>query len=212
MKNSGLIILGPPGAGKGTQAEILSKRLNIPKISTGDILREAVTEGSELGKMAEKYMNRGELVPDDVMLALIEESLKNSNGFILDGFPRTISQAKGLDKILKKLGLELKLVFLLDVPDEEIVKRLSSRRTCVNCGAVYNMITSPPKDDEICDKCGAKLVIRSDDKPETIRKRLDVYRKQTAPLIDYYRDRGILKEITGTGNLQDVAEKLISLL
>lgn len=212
MKNLGFIILGPPGAGKGTQAEILSQKLNIKKISTGDILREAVSEGTELGKLAEKYMNRGELVPDDVMLTLIEETLKNSHGFILDGFPRTIIQAEGLDRILQKLGLELKVVFFLDVPDEEIVRRLSSRRSCVNCSAVYNMITSPPKNDEICDKCGTKLVIRSDDKPETIKKRLDVYRKQTAPLIDYYRRKGILKEISGTGNLQGVAEKLLSML
>jgi adenylate kinase len=212
MRNTGFIILGPPGAGKGTQAEILSQRLNLLKVSTGDILREAVSKGTELGKLAESYMNRGELVPDDIMLSLVEETLKGKDGFILDGFPRTINQAKGLEDILRKLGMEIKAVILLDVSDEEIVRRLSSRRVCIKCGAVYNMITSPPKIEGVCDRCGSELVIRSDDEPDTIRKRLEVYRRETAPLIDYYRKKGLLKEVNGTGDLKEVTEKLVALL
>ncbi len=203
------VFLGPPGAGKGTQAEIIAKKHGLVKISTGDILREAVKNGTELGKLADGYMKRGELVPDEIMLGLIEEQLANiDKGFILDGFPRTVKQAEGLDELLQKKQLPLKAVILLDVPDEEIVKRLSARRVCPNCGAVYNLLYNPPKNDEICDVCGTKLVQRKDDNPETIKRRLDVYHKQTAPLIDYYRAKELLVKIDGTGKPEAITEAI----
>ena len=203
------VFLGPPGAGKGTQAEIIAKKHGLVKISTGDILREAVKNGTELGKLADGYMKRGELVPDEIMLGLIEEELeKVDKGFILDGFPRTVKQAEGLDELLMKKNLSLKSVILLDVPDEEIVKRLSARRVCPNCGAVYNMIYNPPKNDEICDVCGTKLVQRKDDNPETIKRRLAVYREQTAPLIDYYNNKGLLVKINGTGKPEEITRAI----
>ncbi len=203
------VFLGPPGAGKGTQAEIIAKKHGLVKISTGDILREAVKNGTELGKIADGYMKRGELVPDEIMLGLIEEQLeKIDKGFILDGFPRTVKQAEGLDELLARKNLPLKAVILLDVPDEEIIKRLSARRVCPNCGAVYNMIYNPPKNDEICDVCGTKLVQRKDDNPETIKRRLDVYREQTAPLIGYYKEKGLLVEIDGTGDPEKITRAI----
>ncbi len=203
------IFLGPPGAGKGTQAEIIAKKHGLVKISTGDILREAVKNGTELGKLADGYMKAGELVPDEIMLGLIEEQLeKIDKGFILDGFPRTVKQAEGLDELLKKKNMPLKAVILLDVPDEEIVKRLSARRVCPNCGAVYNMIYNPPKNDEICDVCGTKLVQRKDDNPETIKRRLAVYHEQTAPLIDYYKEKGLLVRIDGTGEPEKITRAI----
>ncbi len=203
------VFLGPPGAGKGTQAEIIAKKHGLVKISTGDILREAVKKGTELGKLADGYMKRGELVPDEIMLGLIEEELeKIDKGFILDGFPRTVKQAEGLDELLAKKNLPLKAVILLDVPDDEIIKRLSARRVCPNCGAVYNLIFNPPKNDEICDVCGTKLVQRKDDNPETIKRRLDVYREQTAPLIGYYREKGLLVEIDGTGDPEKITRAI----
>ncbi len=203
------IFLGPPGAGKGTQAEIIAKKHGLVKISTGDILREAVKNGTELGKIADGYMKKGELVPDEIMLGLIEEQLeKIDRGFILDGFPRTVKQAVGLDELLARKRLPLKAVILLDVPDEEIVKRLSARRICPNCGAVYNMIYNPPRNDEICDVCGTKLVQRKDDNPETIRRRLDVYRERTAPLIGYYREKGLLVEVDGTGDPEKITSAI----
>lgn len=213
MDNFGVIFLGPPGAGKGTQADIIEEKLSIKKISTGDILREAVRKGTELGKLAESYMNRGELVPDDVMLSLIEETLKNINGgFILDGFPRTLEQARGLDRLLEKLNIPLKVVVLLDLEDEKIIRRLSARRICPNCGAVYNMLSNPPEEDEVCDRCGTKLITRDDDKPDVIRRRLEVYRRSTEPLIDYYKKRGILERIHADGTPEEIAEKIIPLL
>ncbi len=203
------VFLGPPGAGKGTQAEIIAKKHGLVKISTGDILREAVKNGTELGKLADGYMKRGELVPDEIMLGLIEEQLANiDKGFILDGFPRTVKQAEGLDELLQKKHLPLKAVILLDVPDEEIIKRLSARRVCPNCGAVYNLLYNPPKNDEICDVCGTKLVQRKDDNPETIKRRLDVYHEQTAPLIDYYQAKGLLVKVDGTGKPEQITEAI----
>lgn len=203
------VFLGPPGAGKGTQAEIIAKRHGLVKISTGDILREAVKNGTELGKLADGYMKRGELVPDEIMLGLIEEQLANiDKGFILDGFPRTVKQAERFDELLERKNLPLKAVILLDVPDEEIIKRLSARRVCPNCGAVYNLLFTPPKNDEICDVCGTKLVQRKDDNPETIKRRLDVYREQTAPLIDYYQEKGLLVKIDGTGKPEKITEAI----
>ena len=203
------VFLGPPGAGKGTQAEIIAKRHGLVKISTGDILREAVKNGTELGKLADGYMKRGELVPDEIMLGLIEEQLANiDKGFILDGFPRTVKQAERFDELLERKNLPLKAVILLGVPDEEIIKRLSARRVCPNCGAVYNLLFTPPKNDEICDVCGTKLVQRKDDNPETIKRRLDVYREQTAPLIDYYQEKGLLVKIDGTGKPEKITEAI----
>ncbi len=198
MKTLNLVFLGPPGAGKGTQAERISKRLGLKRITPGDILRKEVGKGTRLGKEVEEYMKRGELVPDEMVLEIIGAELKRvGQGFILDGFPRTVAQAKGLDKILESRRWPLHAVIFLDVSDDEIVRRLGARRICLRCGAVYNMITSPPRNNETCDRCGAHLVRRRDDEPETIRKRLQVYTQETAPLIDYYEEKGLLVRIDG---------------
>ena len=213
MEGLGLILLGPPGSGKGTQAELFENRLGLKKISTGDILRDAIRKGTELGKLAKEHINRGELVPDDVVVALVEEALKKtSDGYILDGFPRTIEQAKRLDRILEKLGKKLDAAVLFAVPDEEIIKRLSARRVCPKCHAVYNMVTKPPKRDEICDICGTPLVMRDDDKPETVRRRIEVYRRNTEPLVNFYRDRGLLVEVKAIGNPEEVFNLIIGAL
>lgn len=204
-----VIFLGPPGAGKGTQADILARHTGATKVATGDILREAVARRTELGKIAEGYMKRGELVPDDIMLGIVEETLKElPDGFILDGFPRTLPQAQGLDQVLEKLGVHLDAVVSLVVPDEEIVRRLSARRVCPKCQATYNLLTQPPKEDEICDQCGTPLVRRPDDEPQTIRRRLEVYRAQTEPLIGYYRGKGLLVEVDGVGPTDEVARRI----
>ncbi len=213
MEGLGLILLGPPGSGKGTQAELFENRLGLKKISTGDILRDAIRKGTELGKLAKEHINRGELVPDDVVVALVEEALKKtSDGYILDGFPRTIEQAKRLDRILEKLGKKLDAAVLFAVPDEEIIKRLSARRVCPKCHAVYNMVTKPPKRDEICDICGTPLVMRDDDKPETVRRRIEVYRRDTEPLVDFYRNRGLLVEVKAEGDPEEVFNFIIGAL
>ncbi|MCD6382495.1 MAG: adenylate kinase [Candidatus Hydrothermae bacterium] len=213
MEGLGLILLGPPGSGKGTQAELFENRLGLKKISTGDILRDAIRKGTELGKLAKEHINRGELVPDDIVVALVEEALKKtSDGYILDGFPRTIEQAKRLDRILEKLGKKLDAAVLFAVPDEEIIKRLSARRVCPKCHAVYNMVTKPPKRDEICDICGTLLIMRDDDKPETVRRRIEVYRRDTEPLVDFYRDRGLLVEVKAVGDPEEVFNFIIGAL
>ncbi len=213
MERLNLIFLGPPGAGKGTQAERLARRWHLKKISTGDILREAVRQGTPLGQEARAYMERGDLVPDRVMLGLIREVLQSSpGGFILDGFPRTLEQARGLDALLQEMGLHLHAVVLFQVPDEEIVRRLSARRVCPKCGATYNLLTDPPRDDERCDRCGEPLVLRDDDRPETIRHRLEVYHQQTEPLVDYYRRQGLLREISGVGTPEEVEQRLLRAL
>lgn len=210
---SGFIFLGPPGAGKGTQAEIIAKKLGLAKIATGDILREAVRNKTRLGKIAEDYMKRGELVPDDLMLSLVKETLRKIKvGFILDGFPRTVRQAEGLQKMLKEEGAELKKVILIDAQDQVIIDRLSKRRVCPKCGAVYNLITNPPKNDEICDRCGSELVTRDDDRPETVKRRLEVYREKTQALIKYYNDKGILFEVDGNGDLNKVFERILEVM
>jgi len=208
-----LIFLGPPGSGKGTQAELFERRFGLKKISTGDLLRDAIRRGTELGKLAKEYINRGELVPDDVVVALVEEVLrKTSDGYILDGFPRTIEQAKSLDRILEKLGKKLDAAVLFAVPDDEIVRRLSARRICPKCHAVYNLVTKPPKEDEICDVCGTPLEMRDDDKPETVRRRIEVYRKDTEPLVDFYRKKGLLVEVKAVGNPEEVFEFITNAL
>jgi len=203
-----IIFLGPPGAGKGTQAERLAEDLKIKKISTGDILREAVAKGTELGQRAKSYMERGELVPDEIILGIIEEAINDEEGFILDGFPRNINQAKALDEMLAKKGLNITHVIFLDVPDEEIIKRIAYRRVCLKCGAVYNLIFNPPKEDEICNNCGSKLVQREDDREEVVRKRLEVYRGSTEALIRIYEERGILRKIDGLGDREEVFRRI----
>ncbi|MDQ7038799.1 MAG: adenylate kinase [Aquificota bacterium] len=203
-----LVFLGPPGAGKGTQAKKLAEEKGYIHISTGDLLREAVRKGTPLGKKAREYMERGELVPDDLMVALIEEVFPEGGGVILDGFPRTIPQARALDEMLDKKGAVLDLAVLFDLPDEVVVERLSGRRSCPNCGAVYHMKYNPPKEDEMCDRCGVKLIQREDDREEVIRERLRVYRTRTAPLVDYYRDKGILITLDASGQIEEVYSRL----
>jgi adenylate kinase len=203
-----IIFLGPPGAGKGTQAERLAEDLKIKKISTGDILREAVAKGTELGQRAKSYMERGELVPDEIILGIIGEAINDEEGFILDGFPRNINQAKALDEMLSRNGLNITHVIFLDVPDEEIIKRIAYRRVCLNCGTVYNLIFNPPKEDEICNNCGSKLVQREDDREEVVRKRLEVYRDSTEALVKIYEERGVLRRINGVGDREEVFRRI----
>jgi adenylate kinase len=205
-----LILLGPPGAGKGTQAERLTEDFGLPYISTGDMLREAVKGGTDLGKKAKSYMDKGELVPDDVIIGVILEKVEGSeaaDGFILDGFPRTIAQAEALDEAFAKLGRELTATILLEVPDEELVRRLSGRRVSP-AGRPYHVDFNPPKEPGKCDVDGSDLIQRDDDKPEVVRKRLEVYHAQTAPLADYYEDRGILKRFDGTLAPTDVHDHI----
>ncbi len=210
-----LIFLGPPGAGKGTQAKMVSSKYQIPHISTGDILREAVKEGSPLGVKAKSYMDKGELVPDEVVIGIIEERLKApdcKNGFILDGFPRTIPQAEALDEVLANLGIGIDHVINIEVFEDELVRRLSGRRVCKNCGANFHIIFDPPKKEGVCDKCGGELYQRDDDKEETVRNRLKVYSNQTAPLIDFYRKKGLLRSIEGVGGIDLIFNKIEEVL
>ena len=200
------ILIGPPGSGKGTQAKKISEFLNYSFISTGDILREEVKKKTKLGNIVKEYMEKGALVRDDLMLKIIKKNLKKKKGIVLDGFPRTINQAKGLDEILKNKSLKIDKVFYLKVKDEEIIKRLSSRRICPKCQSVYNLITKKPKNDEVCDICNLKLIQRDDDKEEVIRKRLEVYNEETKELLNYYKDK--ILEINGEGNPEEVFEKI----
>ncbi len=210
-----LILLGPPGGGKGTQAKRIVEKYGIPQISTGDILRDAVAKGTELGKKAKEYMDRGELVPDEVVIGIVRERLSQPDcekGFILDGFPRTIKQAEALDEILEEMNKKIDAVIDIEVPDEEIIKRIVYRRTCKNCGAVYNLIYSPPKEDNKCDKCGGELYQRDDDKEETVKERLRVYKEQTQPLIDYYKNKGVLYTVDGTKSIDEVWSQIEDIL
>ncbi|MDP2167524.1 MAG: adenylate kinase [Thermodesulfovibrionales bacterium] len=202
-----LVLLGAPGAGKGTQAKKLIEKYGIPQISTGDILRQNVAEGTPLGKEAKGYMNAGKLVPDEVVLGLVKDRLKKDDckkGYILDGFPRNTAQAEALDKILDSLGISLTGAISVDVPLGDLMKRLTGRRTCKGCGQMYNIYFSTAKKEGVCDKCGGALYQRDDDKEETIKKRLDEYEAKTAPLIGYYKNKGILKSIAGTGGIDDI--------
>ncbi|MDI6728321.1 MAG: adenylate kinase [Thermodesulfovibrionales bacterium] len=210
-----LVLLGAPGAGKGTQAKILVEKYGIPQISTGDLLRAAVAAGTALGKEAKSYMDKGELVPDSVVLGMVEERLKQDDckkGYILDGFPRNTKQAEALDKMLSSLNMSLTAALSVDVPFEDLMKRLTGRRTCKACGQMYNVYFNPPKKEGICDKCGGELFQRDDDKEETIKKRLEVYNAQTAPLIDYYGKKGILKSVSGIGSIDDIFKKVCNAL
>ncbi|MFN3384341.1 MAG: adenylate kinase [Archaeoglobaceae archaeon] len=210
-----LILLGAPGAGKGTQAKIIMGRYRIPQISTGDMLREAVAKGTELGKKAKEYMTQGKLVPDDVVIGIVRERLAQKdceNGFILDGFPRTLPQAEALDKMLKEMGKKIDAVINVNVPEEEVVKRIVNRRTCKVCGAIYHLIYSPPKKEGVCDKCGGELYQRDDDKEETVRERFRVYKKNTEPLIDYYKRKGILYDVDGTKDIEGVKREVLEIL
>jgi adenylate kinase len=210
-----VVLLGPPGAGKGTQAKLLQEIFEACQISTGDILRKAVAESTPLGQKAASYINSGALVPDDVILNLVAERVKEEDcakGFVLDGFPRTIAQADGLRQILEPLGLQLDRVLSVQVPAQVIVERLSGRRTCKACGAMYHVVFSPSKKPGVCDKCGGALLQRDDDREETIATRLKVYENQTAPLIDYYRRRGLLREIDGVGSIEEIRRRVIAAL
>ncbi len=211
MSQKNLILLGPPGAGKGTQAKELSTRLSVPHISTGDMLREAVREGTPLGLKAKAVMERGELVSDELLTEIVRERLAKADcapGFILDGYPRNLAQAGILAGILEALGKSDLLALELEVADDVIVTRLGSRRSCPDCGAVYNLVFSPPGKEGVCDKCGAGLALRNDDKEDVIRERLRVYHEKTAPLSEYYRQRGRLKTVPGDVPPAQVLEKL----
>lgn len=208
-----LILLGPPGAGKGTQAKRLTERFSIPQISTGEILREAVKEGTPLGKTAQEYMQSGKLVPDSVVIGIIEERLGGGDcapGFMLDGFPRTVPQADALKVVLARLGQGVDHVVSIDVPNEELVVRLTGRRTCKSCGFGFHVSFDPPKVVGLCDRCGGQLVQRDDDKEETIRARLKVYGEQTEPLITYYKAAGLLRPVDGTGNMDQIFARVLA--
>ena len=210
-----LVFLGAPGVGKGTQAEMVAAKQAIPKISTGDLLRTGVAQKTPLGLEAQQYMTRGELVPDNVVIGLVAEKIASpecEKGFILDGFPRTILQADALSGILQGQETTLDRVIYFVIPREEVVKRLSGRRSCSACSAVYHVDYVPPKQEGRCDECGATLVQRSDDKRETVESRLVVYEEQTAPLIDYYQEKHVLAELDGTGSVEEVQERLLALL
>jgi adenylate kinase len=210
-----VVLLGPPGAGKGTQAKLLRERFQACQISTGDILRKAVADRTLLGKEAGTYLNRGELVPDDVIVRLVGERLKQKDcakGFVLDGFPRTLPQAESLEGILKAMGLPLDGVLSMQVPPEVIVQRLAGRRNCQDCGALYHLNFDPPRNGETCDRCDGHLQQRDDDREETITTRLRVYESQTAPLANYYRQRGNLREIDGVGKVEDIQKRIVEAL
>ncbi len=210
-----IIMLGAPGAGKGTQAKMIADAYGIPHISTGDIFRANIKKGTELGKKAKTYMDKGELVPDALVVDLImnrfaEDDCKN--GYVLDGFPRTIPQAEALDEALEKNGDHVDVAVDIEVPDENIINRMSGRRACVGCGATYHVKYNPPKVEGICDVCGQKLILRDDDKPETVKNRLNVYHTQTQPLIDYYKKKDILKSVDGTQDMDKVFADIKAIL
>lgn len=210
-----LILLGAPGAGKGTQAQMIVDRYHIPQISTGDILRTAVKKKTPLGVKAKGFMDQGKLVPDELVIGIIEERLKASDcypGFILDGFPRTIAQAEALQPILIKMAKSIDHVINIEVDDEELVRRLTGRRTCKNCGAMFHVLFHPPKKEQVCDRCGGSLYQREDDREETIRTRLKEYQKQTAPLIDYYQQKKTLRSVQGVGGQDQIFEQIVRLL
>ena len=206
-----LIFLGPPGIGKGTQAKLLAERHSLTHFSTGDMFRSAINKKTELGTLSKSFMDKGKLVPDDVILGMVNERLREddtASGYIFDGFPRTVPQVEGFKKLLKELGQFIDHVIALEGNDTVLVERLSSRRTCSDCGKIINLIFSPPKVSGQCDDCGGELFQRNDDKPEVIQKRLDVYEKQTKPLVNYYESKALLRRVDGVGSLHEVAERI----
>ncbi|MFP4615871.1 MAG: adenylate kinase [Thiohalorhabdus sp.] len=209
-----LVLLGPPGAGKGTQGQMLSQRLGIPQIATGDILRNAVATGTDIGRKAKSYMDAGDLVPDEIMVEIIRERLQEAdarNGYILDGFPRTVAQAEALDEMLEAIGQRLDLVVHVDVENETLVERLSGRLICRDCGATYHVRFHPPAKDRVCDECGGELYQREDDKEETVRSRLEVFAERTQPLVDYYRQQGIYHKVDGDREPETVLGDILRL-
>ncbi|MCI5504837.1 MAG: adenylate kinase [Anaerobutyricum sp.] len=210
-----IIMLGAPGAGKGTQAKMLSERYGIPHISTGDIFRMNIKNNTELGQKAKGYMDAGQLVPDELVVDLVVDRIKAKDcmkGFILDGFPRTIPQAEALDYALNNQNEKIDYAINVDVPDENIIKRMSGRRACVGCGATYHLVYNPTKTEGVCDVCGEKLILRDDDKPETVQKRLDVYHEQTQPLIDYYNKKEVILTVDGTQDIDVVYDEITKVL
>lgn len=210
-----IIMLGAPGAGKGTQAKMIAEKYSVPHVSTGDIFRANIKNGTELGKEAKKYMDQGLLVPDELTVKILLDRVAQDdckNGYVLDGFPRTIPQAQVLDKALSELDDAIDYAINVDVPDENIIRRMGGRRACLTCGATYHVEHIPPKKEGICDACGSELVLRDDDKPETVKNRLDVYHKQTQPRIDFYEAKGILKSVDGTVPMEDVFAAITEIL
>ena len=210
-----IIMLGAPGAGKGTQAKRIAEKWQIPHISTGDIFRMNIKNGTELGMEAKKYMDQGLLVPDELVVKILLDRVAQSdckNGYVLDGFPRTIPQAEVLDAELEKLGEKIDYAIDVDVPDENIINRMSGRRACITCGATYHIEHIPPKTEGICDKCNSDLILRDDDKPETVKNRLSVYHEQTQPLIDFYSKKGVLQSVDGTKDMNDVFSAIVDIL
>ena len=210
-----IIMLGAPGAGKGTQAKMIASKYEVPHISTGDIFRANIKNGTELGMEAKKYMDQGLLVPDELTVRILLDRVAQPdcvNGYVLDGFPRTIPQAKVLDEALANLGDKIDYAINVDVPDENIIRRMSGRRACLSCGATYHIEHIPPKTEGICDTCGSALVLRDDDKAETVKNRLDVYHKQTQPLIDFYSEKGVLKSVDGTVPMEEVFASITAIL
>ena len=210
-----LIMLGAPGAGKGTQAKKIAEKYQIPHISTGDIFRANIKAGTELGMKAKSFMDQGQLVPDEVTIGMLLDRISqddSKNGYVLDGFPRTIPQAESLTAALKERGEKIDYAVNVDVPDDNIINRMSGRRACVGCGATYHVVYNAPKSEDICDTCGEKLILRDDDKPETVKNRLLVYHDQTQPLIDYYTKEGVLVEVDGTQNLEKVFQDIVAVL
>ena len=210
-----IIMLGAPGAGKGTQAKMIADKYSVPHISTGDIFRANIKNGTELGQEAKKYMDQGLLVPDELTVKILLDRVANEdckNGYVLDGFPRTIPQAEVLDKALTELSDKIDYAINVDVPDENIIKRMSGRRACLACGATYHIEHVPPVQEGICDRCGKELVLRDDDQPETVKNRLNVYHEQTQPLIDFYTNKGVLKTVDGTVDMKDVFSAIVNIL
>lgn len=210
-----IIMLGAPGAGKGTQAKKIAEKYQIPHISTGDIFRSNMKEGTELGMKAKAYMDQGGLVPDELTIGMLMDRIGKEdckNGYVLDGFPRTIPQAESLKSALSGKGQKVDFAVNVDVPDENIINRMSGRRACVSCGATYHIVYNPPKTEDVCDVCGQKLILRDDDKPETVKKRLAVYHEQTQPLIEYYEKEGVLANVDGTQDLNKVFSDITAIL
>lgn len=210
-----IIMLGAPGAGKGTQAKMIADKYQIPHISTGDIFRANIKNGTELGKKAKTYMDQGLLVPDELVVDLIMDRFKEAdcvNGYVLDGFPRTIPQAEALDEALSKIGEKVDYAINVEVPDDNIVRRMSGRRACVGCGATYHIVYNPTKKENVCDRCNGELILRDDDKPETVLNRLKVYHDQTQPLIAYYEKKNVMKEVDGTKDMKEVFADIVAIL